>query len=291
MTEKPDEKSVMTYVSEYFHKFSSMEKMLEFCNRVKKFCEVVKVVTESKDEYNNKSIKHVDWLSNRIADLEDPARIVDSIDPLKTLLFKEKEFSIEKARYFAEKLHLQGTFSLLETNIKANNLPPYHPPSGCEIERIGELWSQMETLEANRGDVIREKLRLHFEAAFNHFDKNKNQRLNAHELKACLASMGDTLTEEEMRELLCETDSTNGEKYITFEQFLRFMISRVQKIDTPAEIKKAFRLIANEKDFVTGPQLSNVLNETVHAFTIRIMPTYANGFDYVEFVDSQFRDG
>jgi len=100
IVERPDEKSVMTYVSEYFHKFSSMEKLLEFRNKVKKFCEVNKIVSEGKEDYNLKSVKHVDWLNARVADLEDTSKIVDSIDALKQLLLKEKEFSIEKSSLF-----------------------------------------------------------------------------------------------------------------------------------------------------------------------------------------------
>jgi len=288
--ERPDEKSVMTYVSEYFHKFSSMEKLLEFRNKVKKFCEVNKIVSEGKEDYNNKSTKHVVWLNARVTDLEDTSKIVDSIDALKQLLFKEKEFSIEKARYFAEKLHLQGTYSLVETNIKANNLAAYHAPPGCTTEEIDALWVRMETAEHSREHQIRDKLKVHFQNAWNHFDKNKAGRLNAHELKACLASMGDALSEEELKELLIETDPTTNEKFITFDHFLKFMISRVQRIDIPGEIKKAFRLIANEKDFVTGDQLSGLLSEPVHRFTISVMPTYAGGFDYNEFVDSVFRE-
>jgi len=288
LTEKPDEKSVMTYVSEYFHKFSSMEKLLEFANKVKKFCEVNKIVTEGKAEYDTKSVKHVDWLNSHLAILEDKGKVVDSVDALKTLLYKEKEFSIEKARYFAEKLQLQGTFSLVDTNIRANNLPQWNPPH--TIEEIQKLWDRLEVAEASRADVIREKLKVHFETAWNHFDKNKTGRLNGHELKAVLASLGDTLTEEELKELLTHVDPESGEKYITFDDFLKFMISRVQRIDTPAEIKKAFRLIANEKDFVTGPQLTTILTDAVHSFTISVMPTYAGGYDYNEFVDSVFKN-
>jgi len=287
LTERPDEKSVMTYVSEYFHKFSSMEKLLEFTNKVKKFCEVNKIVTEGKADYEGKSGKHVQWLNSHLSHLEDKSKVVDSVDALKTLLFKEKEFSIEKARYFAEKLSLQGTYSLVDTNIKANNLPAWNPPH--TIEQINELWNRMDSAEQVRADSIREKLKVHFETAWNHFDKNKTGRLKGNELKAVLASLGDTLTEDELKELLTHVDSETGERYITFGDFLNFMLSRVQRIDTPAEIKKAFRLIANEKDFVTGPQLNTILTEQVLNFTISVMPTYAGGYDYNEFVDSVFR--
>jgi len=276
----------MTYVSEYFHKFSSMEKLLEFANKVKKFCEVNKIVTEGKAEYEGKSAKHVEWLNSHLAHLEDRARVVDSVDALKTLLFKEKEFSIEKARYFAEKLQLQGTYSLVDTNIKANNLPAWNPPHS--IDDINSLWARLESAEASRADTIREKLKVHFETAWNHFDKSKSGKLKAAELKAVLASLGDTITEEELKELLTHIDE-NGEKYVTFDDFLKFMLGRVQRIDTPAEIKKAFKLIANEKDFVTGPQLSTLLTEGVYNFTISVMPTYAGGYDYNEFVDIVFR--
>lgn len=284
--DKPDEKSVITYVSEYYHYFSKMEKQLEDRNTVRKFCELVKLIAESKKAYDTRSVDHVNWLNNIIPVLEDQS-YTKSLDSLKRELNREKEFTVEKAHRFSEKLMLQGNFQLLETNIRQNNLPAYHPPAGASTKEIQQLWDRLESAEQQRSENAREQLKTHFQSTFRHFDKNADGKLQSYELKACLQSMGDNLTDAEINAICSNTDE-NGERYCTFDQFLQYMINRIQKVESPTDIKKAFKSVANGKDFILDEELGRVLDQAVNQWTLKQMDAQGSGKNYNDYVDRQY---
>jgi len=61
--------------------------------------------------------------------------------------------------------------------------------------------------------------------AFRVFDMDGNGCISANELKFVLANTGERLTEEEIEEMIRETD-TDGDGYIDYKEFIRILIAQ-----------------------------------------------------------------
>jgi len=61
--------------------------------------------------------------------------------------------------------------------------------------------------------------------AFRVFDMDGNGSISANELKFVLANTGERLSEEEIEEMIRETD-TDGDGYIDYKEFIRILIAQ-----------------------------------------------------------------
>jgi len=59
-------------------------------------------------------------------------------------------------------------------------------------------------------------------AAFSVFDRNNSGSISASELRDVMLSLGETLTDEELRELMTEND-VDGDGEISYEEFVQMM--------------------------------------------------------------------
>jgi len=68
---KPDERSIMTYVSEYFHCFAAQGLKELAARRVKKFAQFNKSMEDMQDDYQNQARELLQWISDIIQLLND----------------------------------------------------------------------------------------------------------------------------------------------------------------------------------------------------------------------------
>jgi len=126
-----------------------------------------------------------------------------------------------------------------------------------------------------------------FRKSFDHFDKDHTNTLEKHELKACLSSLGQELTDDELDALIARIDK-HGEGRIEFDDFCDYMIKKLADQDSPDQVKEAFRLIAGSKDFLTENDLTTVLQFEDAQFLIKIMPKNENGYDYQSYTNTVY---
>jgi len=96
-----------------------------------------------------------------------------------------------------------------------------------------------------------------FESVFRHFDRELRNSLQELEFSAALASLGLVFSEEEMHEYFLET--SNGKDYVTFEQFIRFMVDVTEDQNTAEQVFQSFREVADGKPYVTEMDLRHSL--------------------------------
>lgn len=84
-----------------------------------------------------------------------------------------------------------------------------------------------------------------FESVFRHFDKDLSNTLQELEFSAALASLSLVYDEEEMHEQFMSISSGKG--YVTFEQFIRFMVSVTEDQNTAEQVFQSFREVADGK--------------------------------------------
>ncbi|KAH6715239.1 calponin homology domain-containing protein [Leptodontidium sp. MPI-SDFR-AT-0119] len=133
-----------------------------------------------------------------------------------------------------------------------------------------------------------------FESVFRHFDRDVTNSLQELEFSAALASLGLVFSEDEMHDYFLET--SNGRDYVTFEQFIRFMVDVTEDQNTAEQVFQSFREVADGKPYVTEMDLRHSLvpDDVIEKLTQfvplhkgpdlqedRGMPQY----DYISFMD------
>ncbi|PTB64360.1 hypothetical protein BBK36DRAFT_1136083 [Trichoderma citrinoviride] len=133
-----------------------------------------------------------------------------------------------------------------------------------------------------------------FESVFRHFDRDASNSLQELEFSAALASLGLVFSEEEMHDYFVET--SGGNQYVTFEQFIRFMVDVTEDQNTAEQVFQSFREVADGKPYVTEMDLRHSLvPEEVIETLLNMMPPH-NGpdmsrdrgkaqYDYISFME------
>lgn len=84
-----------------------------------------------------------------------------------------------------------------------------------------------------------------FESVFRHFDRDLTNSLHELEFSAALASLSLVYDEVEMHEKFRET--SEGRDFVTFEQFIHFMVSVTEDQNTAEQVFQSFREVADGK--------------------------------------------
>jgi Ca2+-binding EF-hand superfamily protein len=138
-----------------------------------------------------------------------------------------------------------------------------------------------------------------FESVFRHFDRDVTNSLQELEFSAALASLGLVFSEDEMHEYFLDT--SNGKDYVTFEQFIRFMVDVTEDQNTAEQVFQSFREVADGKPYVTEMDLRHSLvPDDVIDKLIKVVPLHKGPdlqqdrgmpqYDYVSFMDGLISD-
>lgn len=138
-----------------------------------------------------------------------------------------------------------------EANIEENDFTTYtYDELAYELELVrGSVVGKMGFLENQM--IAREMTNLtpiqleEFESVFRHFDKDLSNTLQEIEFSAALASLSLVYDEEEMHEQFMSISSEKG--YVTFEQFIRFMVSVTEDQNTAEQVFQSFKEVADGK--------------------------------------------
>ncbi|RFU80016.1 alpha-actinin 1 [Trichoderma arundinaceum] len=138
-----------------------------------------------------------------------------------------------------------------------------------------------------------------FESVFRHFDRDASNSLQELEFSAALASLGLVFSEDEMHDYFVET--SGGKEYVTFEQFIRFMVDVTEDQNTAEQVFQSFREVADGKPYVTEMDLRHSLvPEEVIDLLLDMMPPHSGPdmsrdrgkaqFDYISFMEKLMSD-
>jgi Ca2+-binding EF-hand superfamily protein len=106
-----------------------------------------------------------------------------------------------------------------------------------------------------------------FESVFRHFDRDVSNSLHELEFSAALASLGLVYDEDEMHEKFQET--SGGGNYVTFEQFIRFMVDETEDQNTAEQVFESFKEVADGKVCHSISFCNNLNLLVLYCFTIK----------------------
>ncbi|KAJ5966400.1 hypothetical protein N7481_013114 [Penicillium waksmanii] len=143
-----------------------------------------------------------------------------------------------------------------------------------------------------------------FESVFRHFDRDASNTLHELEFSAALASLGLVYDEDEMHQVYVEVCGPNRlaqNAGVSFEQFIRFMVSVTEDQNTAEQVFQSFKEVADGKPYVTELDLRHsLIPDEVIEHLVKTMPQHEGPdmledrdlakFDYISFMEKMIEE-
>jgi len=286
---RPDERSIMTYVAEFYRVFSSLDKVETAGRRVAKYVNSVKTISEMKHDYEARTRALNNAVTQKTSNLhsdplgEDYHTAKSEITALKT--YKRTE----RRQWITEQADLVTLFGNIQAKLKAVNQPAYQPPAGLfpiDVEKNVETLRQAEisrrkALNENLRNIL-DNLRKAFATPANAFYDHLQQlklalAQDTGDLKATLSfyqgkysdlkNLGAQLPQIQGAELQCDaanidenefTDHTYDDLAFEFEQLNKNYSKKITFIES--------QIAAAEQSSKISPEQMAEFKESFHHF-------------------------
>ncbi|EST09277.1 EF-hand, Ca insensitive [Kalmanozyma brasiliensis GHG001] len=175
---KPDERSVMTYVAQYFHAFSSMEQAEVVSRRVATFADVMQGAWVMQQDYERRALHLIDTMTS-LQNAWVAATFVGTYADARAQLTQFNEYKIGvKRELVRERTDLAALLGNIQTKLKTYHLPEWIPRHGLRQADLDAAWVTLALAEAHRSRSInaeirkaKESLRIKFAEAANEFER------------------------------------------------------------------------------------------------------------------------
>lgn len=305
--EKPDDKSVMTYVMEYFNAFAGEGLKEAAAKQAADWLQFLREIRNRQNDYNRRAGELIAWVQETEGkwageDLStcDEAASSAAFDGLKDFVGQQKP-SRE-----VEKMDCEALFAEIQTILSVNNLQPFVPDPAVSPDALTQAFLSLNSSQSKRGEAVREaKFRFiekkednseeetlaEIRKSFDNYDANSNGVLNKVEFNAACMELGIVMKSQEEKDEFFNKISEGAEN-VSFEQFRDWMLSRMSmKMDSAASAKSVFATIADGRSGLTEASLSTPpLTAEDKAFIMENCPKTDDGlYDYASFVDQMMK--
>ncbi|CAG8552262.1 1003_t:CDS:2, partial [Scutellospora calospora] len=233
--QKPDERSIMTYVALYFHAFSHLDKIETAGRRVAKFAEVMQSVWDMEHDYE----RRVRQLMQNVIDKKNVwanSKFDGSYSHAKRQSAEFTQYkSSEKRAWVSEKSDIDTLLGNIQTKLKTYDLQPYHPPAGLTLNDLDKAWQSLIDAEAKRYKTINDKIR---------------------DLSAKLGPLENSLRRIEELDMQCREANVEENDYTVFSvDDLKFELGLVQQSITKKSSFIENQIVARNMTNLTPAQL------------------------------------
>ncbi|XP_052001180.1 spectrin beta chain, non-erythrocytic 5 [Xyrauchen texanus] len=150
MVPHPDEKSIMTYVSLYYHYFSKMKQGQTIQKRIAKIVGLLKELDDMKGQYESMVSDLLRWIKTKVVELNDRS-FPNSLRDMQHLVAAFKTYrTVEKPPKYQERGAIEAHLFNLRTKLRANNQWDYIPPEFKTLGDIERNWTLLERAEHHR---------------------------------------------------------------------------------------------------------------------------------------------
>jgi Ca2+-binding EF-hand superfamily protein len=173
---KPDERSVMTYVAQYFHAFSGMDKMDTAGRRIGQFGTVMQAAWEMQNDYERRVRSFMAGICETRETWDHSSSWSGYGEAKQQLTEFDSYKRTSKRGWVAEKRDLDALLGNIQTKLKTYNLATYVPPTGLGLHDIESAWTHLIQVEGERKQKltsfirdIKETLKKKFATSANRF--------------------------------------------------------------------------------------------------------------------------
>nr|XP_019011848.1 actin cross-linking [Kwoniella pini CBS 10737]OCF50629.1 actin cross-linking [Kwoniella pini CBS 10737] len=157
--EVPDERSVMTYVAEFFHKFSSEDKAETGARRVEKFAELMQGLWTNKNDFERRMAALLTSLDSTLHSWSLTPQSTTYPEAISHLNRFNEYKKTTKRGYVKERQELAGLYSNIQTKLKTYSLQSWEPASGLRLEDLEKKWQGFLVVETGRSRAINASIR------------------------------------------------------------------------------------------------------------------------------------
>ncbi|VEL24647.1 unnamed protein product, partial [Protopolystoma xenopodis] len=156
--EYPDERSIITYVSQYYHYFSKLKSSAVRARRIKHILSQIQDFMDNAKRYENLASNLLAWIRRTIDHLNnrDFAQSLEGVQRQFTSFSKYR--TIEKPPRFAEKGNLEIELFTLQNRMRIANMYAFVPIGALSVAKLNEAWEMLEKSEHHRELALREEL-------------------------------------------------------------------------------------------------------------------------------------
>eukprot|EP00096_Caligus_rogercresseyi_P005117 TRINITY_DN1_c1_g1_i5.p1 TRINITY_DN1_c1_g1~~TRINITY_DN1_c1_g1_i5.p1 ORF type:complete len:2388 (+),score=778.70 TRINITY_DN1_c1_g1_i5:189-7352(+) len=156
--ERPDEKSLITYVVTYYHYFSKLKQETVQGKRIARVVGIDMECEKMIEDYESFTSQLLKWIEAKIVELGD-RKFSNSLRGVQEELVEFNTYrNYEKPPKFMEKGNLEVLLFTLQSKMRANNKKPHFPKEGKTISDINRAWERLEKAEHERELALREEL-------------------------------------------------------------------------------------------------------------------------------------
>ncbi|KAJ3332002.1 hypothetical protein HDU76_001618, partial [Blyttiomyces sp. JEL0837] len=178
---KPEERSVITYVSQFYHAFSALEKFGVAGRRVGQFGSILEQTWAMVHDYEERARALKTNVGGMIESWNQP--LPTDYHAARSLLANFDTYkNTTKRQWIVEKRELESLLGNILTKLRTYNLRPYSPPAGLSPSDLAATWERLLQVEAARKRSLsnavreaREALRLAFANAANKLSNDLHQ--------------------------------------------------------------------------------------------------------------------
>uniref|UniRef100_A0A2I3GSR9 Spectrin beta, non-erythrocytic 5 n=1 Tax=Nomascus leucogenys TaxID=61853 RepID=A0A2I3GSR9_NOMLE len=155
---QPDERSIMTYVSLYYHYFSRLHQGQTVQRRLTKILLQLQETELLQTQYEQLVADLLRWIAEKQAQLE--ARdFPDSLPAMRQLLAAFTIFRTqEKPPQLQQRGAAEALLFRLQTALQAQNRRPFLPREGLGLAELSQCWARLEWAEAARSQALQQRL-------------------------------------------------------------------------------------------------------------------------------------
>ncbi|XP_032107131.1 spectrin beta chain, non-erythrocytic 5 [Sapajus apella] len=155
---QPDERSIMTYVSLYYHYGSRLHQGQTVQRRLAKILLQLQETEILQTQYEQLVADLLRWIAEKRAQLE--ARdFPNSLPAMRQLLAAFAAFRTqEKPPRLQQRGAAEALFFQLQTALEAQNRRPFLPHEGLDLVELSQWWAELEWAEAARSQALQHRL-------------------------------------------------------------------------------------------------------------------------------------
>ncbi|XP_072283741.1 spectrin beta chain, non-erythrocytic 5 [Pyxicephalus adspersus] len=158
MIPHPDEKSIMTYVSLYYHYFSKMKQGKTVQKRVGNTMSLVLDIEKMKTQYETMTSDLIQWIKQKVVEMNN-RHFPNNINGMLQLMANFKNYRmVEKPPKYQEKGLIEAHFFNIRTKLQGNNLRPYFAADGWSLSDLEKHWTILEKAEYEREKALQAEL-------------------------------------------------------------------------------------------------------------------------------------
>jgi len=290
---KPDERSVMTYVAQYFHAFSSQNKVSNSIRRVGKFADVLANCWDMENDYEKRATELIQNIEAMKKEWETAPLGNDYKEAKEQFSAFENYKHTSKRKWMAEKREIENLLGNIQIKLKTYNLIPYNPPEGLYPSDIDNHWNELVTTEAERKRnlsnnlaEIKDQLRKSYANSANALQDNINSISNQ------LSALGDS------EDISLEDQLTQVKQFQTEANALQSRFQEIEDLNakceeahiednqyciyTPDDIKFDYELVLNTIQKKIAFIENQIVARSVSNLTPQQLEEYTNAFRHFD---------